>query len=138
MDFYLEWGGDFVLTPNGSIQTAINWDQVRQRIIRRFLTNSAQQLPDGSYTAPDYVFDIKYGIGAGALVDQNPTQDWLRDLTGRLRQSVLADSAVDQGSVPRMQVTGLGTDAYQVFASVKLINGQSGQVSITVSHTGST
>lgn len=131
-DFYLEWGGDFVLAPNGSIQTAVAWDQVRERIIRRFLTNSAQRLPDGSYTAPDYVFDINYGIGAGALVDQNPTHDWLLDLTGRMRRAVLADTAVDTSAVPQVVVTASGGNSYQVFVSVKLINGQSGRVSISI------
>jgi hypothetical protein len=135
MDIYLEWNGDLVITPNGSIQTAVNWDQVRERIIRRFLTNSAMQLPDGSFTPPDYIFDINYGESAGALVDQNPTKAWLLDLTRRMRQAVQSDTAVDPGAVPQVTVISSGGNAFQAYVSVQLINGQSGQVSITVSGT---
>lgn len=128
-DIYLEWGSDLIITPNGSIQTAVNWDQVRERIIRRIFTNRAERLPDGSYTVPDYIFDIAYGESGGALIDQNPTQAWLRDFNRRVRQGVLADAAVDPGSVPTTVVRKYGS-TYQIFVNVKLINGQPGQVSI--------
>ena len=129
----LEWQGDLVLTPNGSIQYAVGWDQIRERIIRRFLTNRAQQLPDGSYTLADYVFDVNYGVGAGALVDQNPTRAWLLDLTGRMRQAVQADAAVDPGALPQMTVVKQGGNTYQLFVQVQLVSGQSGKVAIVFS-----
>lgn len=130
-DFYLEWNSDFILTPNGSIQTAVNWDRVRERIIRRFLTNPARALPDGSTTPPDYVFDPSYGFGAGALVDQNPTAAWRANLQRQMRQSILVDSAVDPGSVPTIGFVSLG-HAWQIIATVKLLNGQPGQIAITI------
>ena len=52
-DFFLEWGQDLVLSSTGTIQTATGLDRVRQRIIRRFLTNGSQVLPNGNYTPPD-------------------------------------------------------------------------------------
>ena len=132
MDFYLEWNGDLVLTPSGSVQTAVNWDQARERIIRSFLTNSAQQLPDGSYTPADYVFDITFGEGAGALVDQNPDQAYILGLTQRMRQAVLSDASADPGQVPVIVITQPEPDTYQVFVSVPLIDGTQGSVSITL------
>ena len=132
MDLYLEWNGDLVLTPNGSAQTAVNWDQARERIIRSFLTNSAQQLPDGSYTPADYVFDITFGEGAGALVDQNPEQAYILGLTQRMRQAVLSDASADPGQVPVIVITQPEPDTYQVFVSVPLIDGTQGSVSITL------
>ena len=132
MDLYLEWNGDLVLTPNGSVQTAVNWDQARERIIRSFLTNSAQQLPDGSYTPADYVFDITFGEGAGALVDQNPDQAYILGLTQRMRQAVLSDASADPGQVPVIVITQPEPDTYQVFVSVPLIDGTQGSVSITL------
>lgn len=132
MDLYLEWNGDLVLTPNGSAQTAVNWDQARERIIRRFLTNSAQQLPDGSFTPSDYVFDISYGEGAGALVDQNPDEAYVLSLNQRMRQAVLSDASADPGAVPVVVITQPEPDTYQVFVSVPLIDGTMGNVSITL------
>jgi hypothetical protein len=132
VDLYLEWNGDLVLTPNGSAQTAVNWDQARERIIRSFLTNSAQQLPDGSYTPADYVFDITFGEGAGALVDQNPDQAYILGLTQRMRQAVLSDASADPGQVPVIVITQPEPDTYQVFVSVPLIDGTQGSVSITL------
>ena len=132
MDFYLEWNGDLVLTPSGSAQTAVNWDQARERIIRSFLTNSAQQLPDGSYTPADYVFDITFGEGAGALVDQNPDQAYILGLNQRMRQAVLSDASADPGQVPVIVITQPEPDTYQVFVSVPLIDGTQGSVSITL------
>lgn len=132
VDFYLEWNGDLVLTPTGSLQTAVGWDQVRERIIRNFLTNSAQTLPDGSTTPPDYVFAPSYGLGAGALVDQNPDAAFVADLTSRMRAAVMSDAAVDPGSVPKITITRPTGDTYEVFVDVTLSNGQQGQVAITL------
>lgn len=134
-DLYLEWNGDLIRTPSGSVQGAVHWDRIRERIIRRFLTNSAQTLPDGSATPADYVFDPAYGIGAGALIDQNPTSAWLADLNRRMRQAVLSDAAVDPGSVPETIIKRSGA-RYQIFVNVTLINGQPGQVSISIGPSG--
>lgn len=129
---YLEWNGDLVLTPGGSIQMASGWDLVRERIIRRFLTNGAVPLPDGTTTPPDYVFSPTYGLGAGALIDQNPDANWRVNFVRRLREAVAADSATDPGSIPSIQVTTPAIGVVQVFVSVKLISGQQGSFSLTV------
>jgi hypothetical protein len=132
MDAYCEYNGDLVITPNGSIAVAVEWDQIRERIIRRFLTNSATPLPDGSVTPPDYIFDVFYGIGAGALIDQNPNQSYRRDLTRRMRQAVLLDTAVDPGAVPTIKITRPRIDAIQVFVTVKLSIGGTKSLSLTL------
>jgi hypothetical protein len=131
-DFYLEYNQDLVLTPSGSVALAIGWDQVRERIIRNFLTNSAVQLPDGSTTPPDYVFSPFYGLSAGALIDQNPTQAYIADLTRRIRHACLSDAAVDPGSVPNVTVARPALDTIQVYVSVTLITGQQGSLSIAM------
>jgi hypothetical protein len=131
MDLYLEWGGDLIVTANGSVAIAEGWDQVRERIIRRFLTNSAVPLPDGSTTPPDYVFSPSYGLSAGALVDQNPDDNWVADFTRRIRSACLSDSAVDPGSVPSVVVTTPAPGTLQVFVGIKLVSGQQGSLSIS-------
>jgi hypothetical protein len=130
-DLFLEWNDDLVLTPTGSLRMASGWDQVRERIIRRFLTNSATPLPDGSTTPPDYVFAPFYGLSAGALIDQNPDDNFLADFKRRMRSAVLSDAAVDPGSVPSIEITRPAIGTLQIFVGIKLISGQQGSLSLS-------
>lgn len=129
--FYLEWNGDLVLTPNGSVLMADGWDEVRERIIRRFLTNSALPLPDGSTTPPDYVFSPKYGLGAGALIDQNPDDQFMAQLTRRIREAVVADAATDPGSLPSIKITRPMIGLLQIFVGIRLAGGGQRSLSLT-------
>lgn len=128
--FYLEWNGDLVITSNGSVLMAQGWDEVRERIIRRFLTNSALPLPDGTTTPPDNIFDPGYGLGAGALIDQNPNAAFLADFTRRMREAVVADAATDPGALPSITLTRPFIGALQVFVTIQLISGQQGSFSM--------
>lgn len=131
-DLYLEWNSDLVLTPSGSLQTAINWDQTRERIVRHMITNSAQTLPDGSMTPADYVFAPSYGIGLGSMVDQNPTASFLTSLKQRINQAVFSDATVNPGYSPNISISTPNPSTFQIFISVLLINGQPGEVELTL------
>lgn len=129
--FYLEWNSDLALTANGSILMAAGWDEVRERIIRRFLTNSALPLPDGSTTPPDYVFSPSYGLGAGALIDQNPDAQFRSEFRRRMREAVVADAATDPGSLPSIKVTVPQIGQIHVFVGIQLAGGGQGSLSLT-------
>lgn len=129
---YLEWNGDLVLTANGSILMASGWDEVRERIIRRFLTNSAIPLPDGTTTPPDYVFDPLYGLGAGTLIDQNPDANWRANFTRRMREAIVADAAVAPSAVPSINITMPMIGLTQVYVGIQLISGQQASFSMTL------
>jgi hypothetical protein len=133
MDIYCEWNSDFVLTPNGDIQAATGWDECRQRIVRSLITNSAQILPDGTTTAPDYVFHPSYGLGCGRLVGQNPTEQYRADLLARVNAAVLADVSVDKGAVPQVRFSQLQPGEWIIYVAVKLANGQPGRVAVKIS-----
>ena len=133
VDFYTEWNNDLVLTPNGSVQTAVGWDSVRQRIVRSLITSAAQKLPDGTNTPPDYVFHTDYGIGCGKLVGQNPTSEYKADLVRRINQAVLQDASVDPGSVPSVAFHEPQPGTWDVFISVKLRDQTIGRVSVRIS-----
>ena len=132
-DVYLEWNNDLVLTPNGDVQTATGWDEIRQRIVRRLITNSARTLPDGSTTAPDYVFHPGYGEGLGALVGQNPDSQFAAAVTARINAAVLVDTAVDPGAVPVVSFSQPQPGTWIVYIKVNLANRQSGIVSVRIS-----
>ena len=131
-DFMLEWGQDLVLNASGTLATVSGWPQVRERIIRRLLTNPAQTLPDGSLTAADYIFDTSYGVGGGALVSQNPTQAWITALQQRIAAAVLSDVAADPGWNPQVTVTAPAANTLEVFVGVQLSNTQQGTLSLTI------
>lgn len=110
---------------------ADGWDEVRERIIRRFLTNSALPLPDGTTTPPDYVFSPSYGLGAGALIDQNPDANFIANFTRRMREAVVSDSATDPGTIPSIGISRPMIGMIQVFVEIQLISGQQGRFSMT-------
>ena len=130
-DVYLEWSSDLVLTPNGSIQTATGWDQVRERILRNLITNPLQTLPDGRITAPDYIFHTDYGFGAGSLVGQDVTIGFLEDLQSRIATACSNDVAVDSSVPASVRFAEPQPGLLIVTISVQLLNGQSGQVSLS-------
>lgn len=131
--FFLDWNNDLILTPNGSIQMAEGWDEIRQRIIRRAITNSATTLPDGSETAADYIFHTGYGEGLGALVDQNPVAQFWSSLQQAIVAAAQQDVMVDPGSVPVINFARPRPDTYIVYIQVKLLTGQPGTISFVLS-----
>lgn len=132
-DLFLEYNSDLVVTPNGSVQFATGWDHVRQRIVRRVVTNSAQALPDGSTTPPDYIFDPSFGDGLAALVDQDISAQYLQTLTAKIRNGVLADEAVSPGTPPAITVSQPNPNTYLVSVAVTLLDGTPGQVQVQLS-----
>jgi hypothetical protein len=130
LDFYAEWNQDYVLTPNGSLQTAVGWDRTRQRIERKLITNSAQQLPDGTFTVADYVFEPTFGQGVGAMVDQNPTQAFTAEYIGKVNQAISQEFGTDPGEAPSIVFTRPDPSTWMVTIGVPLLNGTEGQIQV--------
>jgi hypothetical protein len=128
--FWLDWQRDFLLTPSGSIQTAAGWDTYRQRVVRRIITNPAQQLPDGTFTPADYVFVPTFGEGLGSLVDQDFSADNLADTERRISLGVLADSETLTSVPPNIIFQRPSVSQVNIFISVATVSGQSGTIAI--------
>ena len=131
-DIYCEWNQDLLLTTNGSIQTAIGWDRVRQRIIRNLITVSAGKLPDGTLTAPGYIWHTDFGLSAGKLIGQSPTRAWQHDFIGRVNQAVIADSAVDPGALPSVTFENPQPGTWLVFIVVTLRDRTAGRIVLAI------
>ena len=131
---FLEWGGDLILENRTSLQLATGWDLVRQRIERRIITNSAQQLPDGTFTTADYIFDQNYGIGAGKMIGQPFDEQFVATLYQRIQAGVLADAAVSTTIPPSIQLIQTnGGNTLWCVVGVTLANGNTGQIALSVS-----
>jgi len=132
MDLYLDWNSDLLLTPSGSVQTAVGWDQIRQRVIRRVITNSAQQLPDGTQTQADDVFATDFGLGMGKMVDQDFDDEFLAELERRITLGVLEDSDVDTSIPPSIVFLQPNPSTLRISVTVTLLTGQQGQIALEV------
>lgn len=131
-DLSLDWNGDLTVTPSGSIQPAVGWTQVRQRIIRRIITNPARRLPDKTFTPADDVFAPDFGIGLGALVDQAFDQDFQAELERRIAQGVLEDVDVDTTIPPSIVFRRPNPSTLWIVIGVTLLTGQPGTISLKV------
>lgn len=127
---YLEWNSDFVLMCRTSIETATGWDQNRQRIIRRIITSAAQQLPDGTFTPAQYIFDPTYGDGLGQMVGQNFNQAFLDQVEQIITRGVIADSSVPPGQTPTITFQQPNPQILVIFITVPQISGAPGQINL--------
>lgn len=133
MDFWLDWNGDFLLTPAGSIQPATGWDQVRQRITRRLLTQPAVANADGTTTPPGYMFAPDFGVGLPKSVDKPVDPDAQQLLTRYISRAVLEDADVLSTSPPSVAFQVVDPETIRIVIGVTLLTGQSGTIALRAS-----
>jgi hypothetical protein len=126
--FFLEWGGDLQLNQRGGLQLATGWDEARQRIERRLLTNAAGKAEDGTPIPADYIFDDEYGIGLPRLVGDLTTGTWNDDLQQKVIQGVSEDASVDSSIPPTIALQSTGTHQTFLYIGVILSNQQPGTI----------
>jgi hypothetical protein len=131
-DFWLDWNSDLLLTPSGSIQVATGWDSTRQGIVRSLITNPAQTLPDGTTTTPDYIFEPDFGVGLGAMVDQNYDTASLQALEQKIQNAVLNDPGVNSSAPPSVQFNQPNNYTLDIIISVTQISGEPGTIALAV------
>lgn len=130
VDFYLDWNTDLLLTPSGGIQTAVGWDRIRQRIIRRAITNPAQQLPTGRFTPADYIFHRTYGLGLGSLVDSPFSDNLIQVLERRVVAACNQDDDIDSANPPQVKFYRPYSFTLWIVVGVTLVTGQQGEIAI--------
>ena len=130
---YLDWGGDFQLTQNGSLLMASGWDEARQLTVRAILTNPATTLPSGRKTPPDYIFDGSYGGGLGLYVGQDMTNKQLNQLERVISQQVLSQTFVDPAYAPQVDFQTYGVHGMLITINMNLVSNQTGTISLQVS-----
>jgi hypothetical protein len=133
-DFALDYNADLTLTPSGSIQMATGWTQVRQRIVRRIITNPARELPDGTFQVADDIFAPTFGVGLGSLVDQAFDQDFQAELERKIAQGVLQDEDVNSTIPPSIIFQRPNPSTLVIVIGVTLLTGQPGTISIQVTN----
>ncbi len=130
--FYLDWGQDFVLTSNGSLQMATGWDYIRQMLVRGLLTNPTNILPDGTPIPADDIFNPTYGVGAGSYVDQNITASIEGQLTQRVTTLATTIPGINPNITPSVTFKKPAPHELQMTVGLKLSNGQPGTVTLSI------
>lgn len=89
-DLWLEWNGDFVVSPTGGLALATGPDFARQRIIRRLLT-----------AMRGYVWHPEYGAGLPQKVGAPVSLPGLKAL---VRSQIALESSVAPTPQPQIDV----------------------------------
>jgi phage baseplate assembly protein W len=130
---YSEWGQDLVLTPSGQLQTATGWDQIRQRIERRLLTDPSGILPDGTPLSAEYIFHPDYGEGLQNYVGQDVNESWVNNVRKCVLAATRVDSGVEPDTLPQVSFQQTATHTVLLLIIVTLISGETGTIALEVS-----
>ena len=84
-----DWGGDLTVGPSGDINVVPTHTELRQRIIRRLLTNPG-----------DYVWHTGYGAGLGNFVGEPYSQS---SIEGTILSQLQFEALVAQEPAPKIQ-----------------------------------
>ncbi|HEY9678685.1 MAG TPA: hypothetical protein V6C76_11790 [Drouetiella sp.] len=132
---WLEWGGDFVVSQNGSIVMANGWAQFRQRYLRRLFTNPAFKLLSGAQVEADYIFDANYGLGFRRRLGELWTDDMLTKLESLCQQGAEIDADVDSTQPPIIVITQDPQHTINVAVTVYLKTSQQGTIAFSIDNT---
>lgn len=131
--FFLEPDGDLVISKSGGIEMASDWDEIRQRLYRRCLTNPQSINFDGSIVPAGYIFHPDYGLGLPQLVYANKSSSFFSDLKQKIRQAILEDLDTDSETEPEIIVDTRRKKFALVTARFKLKGGQPKSIFFKVS-----
>ncbi len=120
----MEWGGDFVATPQGGLLLAYGPDQTRQGIIRELLTTSALTLDNGVTVQAEFILFPTLGGGLRILIGQNSTPDLLKQIQQKITNIVLKNPGVNPSVLPVIQTQQtLQPSAVYFIVSYTLVSG---------------
>jgi len=105
---YLDWASDLVIDSTGDISVAVGTIEIQQRVVRRFLTNSAQtDTYSGAPLPPDYLFDGSYGGNARRYVDSLVNEETAGSIQYNLLNQIAQEAEVARTPSPVVTVTQL-------------------------------
>ena len=130
-DLFLEMGADFVLTSQGDLQLAYDWDLIRQSFERFVFTNAAVLLTNGQPQAADWIFNPTFGLSANAMLGQAFTQNFISILEQAVYQGAL-QAATGNSSVPPIVTVNQGPSPNQINVTVVITPDNGEQQSLQV------
>ena len=117
-DIAHDFGSDMVLAPNGDVALASGTALTQQRVLRRLLTNPG-----------DYIWDVNYGAGVGAMVGQ--TVD-ARRIAAIVRAQMFQEASVAKNPLPTVSVAAGAAGVARAFIAYVDITDQTAQNLVVV------
>jgi len=101
MDINQTWGSDAVIGPTGDLSMVSGDAELRQRILRRLLTNDAVQGNAYETVVGDYPFHQDYGASIPRRIGQNLQIDEVRS---QITAQMLQEQSIAQTPPPTVTV----------------------------------
>lgn len=126
---YLEYGGDFVISPQGSLQLAVD-DQnsataTTQRLTRLVLTTPIQKDQYGRVIGRgDSYFYPQYGASLRTYVDSTPTASDLAAIRAAILNGIAQDPGIARTPAPIVTITQPDSTSLLVYIQVVTASGQ--------------
>lgn len=126
---YLEYGGDFVLSPQGGLLLAVDTPteatSTIQRIQRLLFTNPRIRDAYGNIIARgDSIFYPDYGAGVPSLVDATMTKALLTQLQATILNQITKDPGIARTPTPVISITSDGIANLTISVTVTTVSGQ--------------
>ncbi len=133
VDFYCEYGTDFILDPSGGIQAATGWDEARQFIIRLLLTNPQETLQDGTVVPAEYLWHPDFGLGLRVFLGQLAQPGVIEAIRNKAFQALLSNPVIAKTPPPIVTASIVAPFVLQLLTDVVLANGTQGSIAVEVS-----
>lgn len=119
MDLSLDIGGDLVLDAGNGLATVTADDWVRQRVLRRLLTNPG-----------DYIWDVSYG---GGLRSQIGNVIAAGQIAASIRRQLQLEAAIATSPAPQVSVSDSGNGTIDTTITyADAADGTTSRVALTV------
>lgn len=123
-DIDMAWGSDLSFDDTGDIATVSGLDEMNQRIVRRFLTNSTPTDANGNAIGVgDYIWEPAYGGNARVYVDQTATPALKSAIQKSFLSQIQQEAEIVQSPPPVVTVVN-SPEGLTVQAQVTLVSGQ--------------
>ena len=133
---FLNWDGDMIASQQGGLVLASGWDEIRQRIERRILTNPQRKNFDGTIQPAGYIYHPDYGLGLQYIVCEALSDDMVSQLEQKITQGILEDVDVDETFLPEITVDRPNRKTVVIDALLRLKTGLNQNVVFVVAEQG--
>jgi hypothetical protein len=115
-DLALDWGQDFSISAQCDLQTATDLPLLKQRVIRRILTNKK-----------DLIFEPLFGVGIPQYVSDGISPSIFNEIKQRVIEEIYKEETIARDPAPEIEINGTYN---AIFISLVIYTVDSNQVAL--------